>query len=223
MADGSRPESGAGEAEAPKIKAEDNPWYLLATLYGSGQQEKNRIAWNRYFAARLDPQLKADLIANGRYEEEELTPFLPEQLAEIKRAFAEQSAASISNLPCPKHDWSIHFKNVRFDGSANFEGFIFLARSSSMRLISIMLPLPVWFISTKPCSRMRPSSGQQLSIELISRTRLSWERPISTARRFTALNFLAEQNSRRMCPSMTLLSKERRTSLMRYLPGRAPL
>ena len=28
------PESGAGEAKPPKKRAEDNPWYLLATLYG---------------------------------------------------------------------------------------------------------------------------------------------------------------------------------------------
>ncbi|MGQ0444760.1 MAG: hypothetical protein ACT4O2_06465 [Beijerinckiaceae bacterium] len=28
------PESGTGDAKPPKIKAEDNPWYLLATLYG---------------------------------------------------------------------------------------------------------------------------------------------------------------------------------------------
>ncbi|MGA3340768.1 MAG: hypothetical protein ABSD11_09075 [Methylocella sp.] len=29
-----KPASGAGEAKPPKIRAEDNPWYLLATLYG---------------------------------------------------------------------------------------------------------------------------------------------------------------------------------------------
>jgi hypothetical protein len=54
------PESGAGEQNPSKIKAEDNPWYLLATLYGvpqswsDGLREKNRVAWNRYFAADLD-------------------------------------------------------------------------------------------------------------------------------------------------------------------------
>ena len=32
--DKENPESGAGEAKPLKIKAEDNPWYLLATLYG---------------------------------------------------------------------------------------------------------------------------------------------------------------------------------------------
>lgn len=58
--DKENPESGAGEAKPPKIKAEDNPWYLLATLYGvpsEGNDElrtKNRVAWNRYFAANLD-------------------------------------------------------------------------------------------------------------------------------------------------------------------------
>jgi hypothetical protein len=43
-------ESGASEQTPPKIKAEDNPWYLLATLYGVPEfldqklGEKNRIA-----------------------------------------------------------------------------------------------------------------------------------------------------------------------------------
>jgi hypothetical protein len=57
MDDADKPESDAAEQTLPKIKAEDNPWYLLATLYGvpeRGDQElkdKNRRAWNRYFAA----------------------------------------------------------------------------------------------------------------------------------------------------------------------------
>jgi hypothetical protein len=51
--DSGKPESGAGEARPPKIKAEDNPWYLLATLYGVPKEHdeelksRNRIAWNR--------------------------------------------------------------------------------------------------------------------------------------------------------------------------------
>ena len=32
--DPEEPESRASEAKPPKKKAEDNPWYLLATLYG---------------------------------------------------------------------------------------------------------------------------------------------------------------------------------------------
>jgi hypothetical protein len=60
------PESGAGEPKPPKIKAEDNPWYLLATLYGvSGDDKtinKNRVTWNRYFAANLDEEIRTKLI-----------------------------------------------------------------------------------------------------------------------------------------------------------------
>ena len=57
--DKENPESGAGEAKPLKIKAEDNPWYLLATLYGVPKSRddelkaKNRTTWNRYFADYL--------------------------------------------------------------------------------------------------------------------------------------------------------------------------
>jgi hypothetical protein len=42
MEDSRKTENEAGQANAPKKKAEDNPWYLLATLYGvskSGDDE----------------------------------------------------------------------------------------------------------------------------------------------------------------------------------------
>jgi hypothetical protein len=43
------PESGAGEPKPPKIKAEDNPWYLLATLYGvPGLRLLFRVKCGRY-------------------------------------------------------------------------------------------------------------------------------------------------------------------------------
>ena len=44
-------------AERPK-RPDDNPWYRLATLYGQpsnpgdDRADKNRMAWNRYMAAR---------------------------------------------------------------------------------------------------------------------------------------------------------------------------
>jgi hypothetical protein len=53
MDDGDERRSGAKEQAPPKIKAEDNPWYLLATLYGvPGKNDRelaveNRRAWNR--------------------------------------------------------------------------------------------------------------------------------------------------------------------------------
>jgi hypothetical protein len=105
--DASKPESGAGEPKPPKIKAEDNPWYLLATLYGepeSGNVElrnKNRIAWNRYFAAILDEETRARLIHENRHPEEELKPFSPGELEEVKRAFAGRCKASGKELALP--------------------------------------------------------------------------------------------------------------------------
>jgi hypothetical protein len=105
--DAEQPESGAGEPKPPKIKAEDNPWYLLATLYGepeSGNVElrnKNRIAWNRYFAAILDEETRARLIHENRHPEEELKPFSPGELEEVKRAFAGRCKASGKELALP--------------------------------------------------------------------------------------------------------------------------
>jgi hypothetical protein len=58
--DAEEPESKDREPKPPKIRAEDNPWYLLATLYGAPEfdnyelQAKNTVAWNRYFAANFD-------------------------------------------------------------------------------------------------------------------------------------------------------------------------
>jgi hypothetical protein len=56
-----------------KIKAEDNPWYLVATLYGVPKehgdelQAKNRAAWNRYFAAALNEETRRTLIEEKRH------------------------------------------------------------------------------------------------------------------------------------------------------------
>lgn len=90
---------GAGdEAKAPKTKAEDNPWYLLATLYGvpTGRdldlRERNRCAWNHCFAAGLDEKMVDWLIQEKRFSPKELRPiYAPEQDPEIAKAFAQRS------------------------------------------------------------------------------------------------------------------------------------
>jgi hypothetical protein len=79
--DSDAPKSKAGKPRQPKIKAEDNPWYLLATLYGVPEKwvfvndanpqdeelrSKNRVAWNRYFGARLDEKTHAHLVCTIR-------------------------------------------------------------------------------------------------------------------------------------------------------------
>ena len=60
----------------PKIKADNNPWYLLATLYGQSTSSdddllaRNRTAWNRYMAATLTDDQRNSLIDKGRHNPE---------------------------------------------------------------------------------------------------------------------------------------------------------
>jgi hypothetical protein len=61
--------------EIPKIKAEDNPWYLLATLYGEPSpftriqgvelQTRNRTVWNRLMAHTLSNERRRFLVQLG--------------------------------------------------------------------------------------------------------------------------------------------------------------
>jgi hypothetical protein len=101
--DPDKPESGVKTAKPLKIMAEDNPWYLLATLYGAPErgddevQAKNRAAWNRYFAANLEEKTRTKLIEEKRHSAEELTPFSPEQLGGVREdtaLYTRQAPAS---------------------------------------------------------------------------------------------------------------------------------
>jgi len=116
--DKEKPESGAGKAKPLKIKAKDNPWYLLATLYGvpkrvddevyAGElgyedelQARNRVTGNRYCAARLDDKRRAQLIEEKRHSAEELTPFVPEGLPDVEEAFTKRCKDSAKALALP--------------------------------------------------------------------------------------------------------------------------
>jgi hypothetical protein len=136
MSDDQQPVSGAGEAKPQKKKAEDNPWYLLATLYGVPDGEdhelrnKNRIAWNRYFAANLDDETRTKLIEEKRHPKEELTPFLQEELQEVATAFAKRCEASpAKNLALPATDAAIDFKYFEFEQHAFFTNYLFSNKS----------------------------------------------------------------------------------------------
>ena len=126
-----KPEGGAGNTEPPKIKAEDNPWYLLATLYGVPKvgdynlKAKNRIAWNRYFAANLDEEARTKLIAENRHPAEELTPFSPDELREVATAFAERFKVSANKPALPASNADIDFSNVDFERDAFLIGYLF--------------------------------------------------------------------------------------------------
>ena len=111
---------------ASKIKAEDNPWCLLATLYGvpesldQGLRDKNRVAWNRYFAANLDEETRARLIYEKRHPAEELTPFSSEGLTAVAEAFAQRRDLT-QCIVLPPPDSMIDFSNVQFDRDIDFD------------------------------------------------------------------------------------------------------
>jgi hypothetical protein len=133
--DAEEPKSRAGEPKPPKVKAEDNPWYLLATLFGVLEfrdhelRAKNRVAWNRYFAANLDNETRARLIEEKRHPAEELTPLPPEELREIATAFAERCKAIGKSLTLPESSADIDFSNVEFKQDASFNGYLFTGHS----------------------------------------------------------------------------------------------
>jgi uncharacterized protein YjbI with pentapeptide repeats len=114
-----------------KLKAEDNPWFLLATLYGQpspGKAElksRNRMAWNRYMANALSPERRAELVNSARCSKEEMAPF---EAREIEVAFSKRckhaTTAATTSIPDFEAD-SIDLSNIEFDGLFDVEGFFF--------------------------------------------------------------------------------------------------
>ncbi len=139
----SRKTEKTGEPKPPKTKAEDNPWYLLATLYGVPREpdykvidsilrgvpkddlrEKNRIAWNRYFTANLDNETRARLIDEKRHPVEELTPLSAEEFAEVEEAFAKRAGSSTTQV-LPPLNFVIDFSHVQFENKVYFAEYLF--------------------------------------------------------------------------------------------------
>jgi len=113
----------------PKRKAEDCPWYLLATLYGvAGSrdkelQAKNRMAWNRFMATGLSANIRAELTNEGRHSKEELTAFVPAEVAVLEIAFANRRGPA-SSVPFPQGS-EIDFSNLEFEVPFQAQGFLF--------------------------------------------------------------------------------------------------
>ena len=136
-------ESGGGEvsdksvsARGPKIKAKDNPWYLLATIYGVPDlhdwklHSKNRVAWNRYFAATLDKGTRTNLLEEKLYPAEELRPLSSEELQDIVRAFADRCREFGKELVLPEDSANINFSNVEFERAITFNNYLFSGYAS---------------------------------------------------------------------------------------------
>ena len=122
-----------GEApKPPKTKADDNPWYLLATLYGvpepknPGLFAKNRRSWNRYFAVNLDEEMRTRLINERGYAQEEFPHSLPvEERQRIKTDFASRCADVGRSFPLPKSKSNIDYTNVQFAQAVDFNKYLF--------------------------------------------------------------------------------------------------
>ncbi len=120
-------------AAKPELKpANDNPWYWLATLYGEWNKDskeldqdiaqKNRIAWNRWFAKALSAEQRDKLQENG-FSREELVPWTPKEEAELAIAFTTRSGRTDQSLPDPTR--AIDFSHTIFDRNVCLIGFIF--------------------------------------------------------------------------------------------------
>ncbi len=106
---------------------EQNPWYLLATLYGvPGRNDKelkakNRTAWNRYYASQWTNEERERL--KGRVDKTDLAPLDVEELVDIRRQFAERAGGS--HIDLPGVDSSIDFTEYYFDKEIHFGEYIF--------------------------------------------------------------------------------------------------
>lgn len=108
--------------------AEDNPWYLLATLHGvpDGQdkerrQARNRVVWNRYYASRWTDKDREWL--TGRVAAEELKPFDDQERMAIQQKFANRARGRQIDLPDPAHD--VIFNSCCFHDNVSFRHYVF--------------------------------------------------------------------------------------------------
>ena len=121
----------------PKIKAEDNPWYLLATVYGvpphrflsnadpSKLQSQNRAAWNRYIATVISEKSRIDILKrNKEINSLEFTPFNNEELSEFMIAADNRFRKNIKSMNFDFNDF-IEFSDVEFEKFVDFRGYIF--------------------------------------------------------------------------------------------------
>jgi uncharacterized protein YjbI with pentapeptide repeats len=120
--------------DKPKLKPEDNPWYLLATLYGEPKADdgelhaQNRGAWNRYMSPWLEDDDRAKLIEDRRHPADELRFSSEVEIDALGRAFLErhQQAASKASSALPDlKDGLIDFSNIEFDRYLQVGGYCF--------------------------------------------------------------------------------------------------
>jgi Pentapeptide repeats (9 copies) len=157
MTDAAKPQEDA--PEMPELKpANENPWYVLATLHGeqldgagwynhdSELHARNRLDWNKWAAEALSENQRNALLArkgkdgSAIYSTDELTP----HYGDAKREFVEKWCAEClkrgcsSGSPYPARPTinfehatfsdDVSIKNASFIGTADFIYAIFIRR-----------------------------------------------------------------------------------------------
>ncbi|WP_165772276.1 pentapeptide repeat-containing protein [Niveispirillum lacus] len=113
------------EKATPK-PAEENPWYLLATLYGVPSLDddnlrlQNRVAWNRFYANEWT-DIQRKYLAN-KIDAEEITPFDDNEMEEIRLKFARRAGKAAVDIP--RADQLINFEDCHFDQDFRFSSYI---------------------------------------------------------------------------------------------------
>lgn len=117
----------------PTLKpAAQNPWYLLATLYGEpmgwGDKEllaKNRVAWNRYYASQWTDEERDAL--RGRVDAAEWVPFDEAALGDFRRQFQDRAKDVQAEMPSASE--TANFLDSRFSQAVYFFGYVFVNAS----------------------------------------------------------------------------------------------
>ena len=122
--------------QEPKLKPNDNLWYVLATLNGEPSdhpldddtelETKNRVAWNCCMAMKMREELRAQLVKAGKHTIEELSSFSQEEQEAVNKAFVKRAPSSGSMaLEDLLLQENIDFSNVEFDRPFSSDELIF--------------------------------------------------------------------------------------------------
>ena len=121
----------AGITSDKKPPAEENPWYVLATIAGEQSGEgidedlklKNRAYWNAWAGQHLSAEDKAEIKDGFGRSLFEGTPKWSEVEAEVTEAFTKR----LPGLDLPDPAEIVDFQNVVFSARVSFDSFYFPA------------------------------------------------------------------------------------------------
>ena len=121
------------QSERQEHKAEDNAWYLLATLHDGPEASdddeawsKNRAIWNRYAATYFNDECRTRLVERG-FELSIDAPLDPDELASLQEQYATRHRATGSKAPAtlPRlEDGKIDLSGIEFERPLRWEGYL---------------------------------------------------------------------------------------------------